>query len=126
MSKVCRESFLKWLWVLAEASPLGESFTSQICKLFAWHFGEEGKRCAPESMVKSRAAKEAEKRKKDLETSLSWLENGVSDFTGQADYLKMIPVSSEVITAPLLHGCNGLGVVAGSCECQECVFLHGL
>lgn len=33
MSKVCRESFLKWPWLLAEASPLGESFTSQICKL---------------------------------------------------------------------------------------------
>lgn len=95
MSKVCRESFLEWLWVLAEASPLGESFTSQICELFAWHSGEEGNGCAPESMVNSRAAKEAEKRKKDLEIALSWLEKAVSDFTCPADYLEMIPVSSE-------------------------------
>lgn len=126
MSKVCGESFLKWLWVLAEASPLGESFTSQICKLFAWHFGEEGNGCAPESMVKGRAAKEAERKKKDLETSLSWLEKGVSDFPCPADYLKMIPASSEVINAPLLHGCSEPGVLARSCECQECVFLHRL
>lgn len=50
----------------------------------------------------------------------------MSDFTCPADYFKMTPVSSEVITASLLHGWSGLGVVAGSCECQECVFLHGL
>lgn len=87
------ERFLKWLWVLAEACPLGESFTSQICKLFAWHFGEEVNCCFPESMVKTIAAKQAKKRKKDLETSLSWLEKRVSDFTWPADYLKMIPVS---------------------------------
>lgn len=79
--------------MLAEACPLGESFTSQIGKLFAWHFGEEGKCCSSESMVKSRAAKQAEKRKKDLETTLSWLEQGVSDSACPADYLKMIPAS---------------------------------
>jgi len=56
--------------VLAEACPLGESFTSQTCKLCAWHFGEEGDCCAPESTVKNRAAKQAEKRKKRLENLL--------------------------------------------------------
>lgn len=79
--------------MLAEACPLSESFTSEICKLFAWHFGEEGNCRSPESMVKSRAAKQAEKRKRDLETSLPWLGKGVSDFTCPADRLKLIPAS---------------------------------
>lgn len=51
--------------------PLVRVFTSQICRLFAWHVGEEGKWCSPESMVKSRAAKQTEKDLGNL-LGLAW------------------------------------------------------
>lgn len=51
-------------------------------------------------MIKSRAAKQAERRNSDSETSLSWLEKGASDFVCPADYFKMIPTSLRGDTCP--------------------------